>query len=512
VSTFVASSVNNHQTAPVIRAVTALVAALMVCFAVPAAAQGADLRTTAEFTEETYVSTDEDVRFTLSVENTGTVSVADVHVTTDLYVDQESLGVLADPGTTLAPGERVSVEVRGLVWQPTDLLRVRVETWAADQQLGEQTIEAPMTMLRGSVSGTVYGDLDDDHVIDPGEGMPGVVVSVGGGLPFFLDDVRAGPGGVFTIPDLPAGHYSAIASVSPLWETTMEYFDVPGGPTTWVIRAVRAVKPALTASATFDRDSYPLDATVREHVVITNTGATDLTGVVAVCDEEKSNMLSANSWGELTPEHGVTLRPGETRTYDFTDVVPPNADRYGFIVLHCWFQVDGANMATETTDRATVPGRTGSVTGEVCQPGTVPCVPVPGLEVLLMDDALHVVARTAAGPDGRFEIPAVPAGRYQIRFVGPWRLAPDADTHYPAMAEQSVHWRLDVVPGPTLDDPDAPRATGTPAAPTVSPAPAPRPRPTELAETGVNVGGLFTLGAALLLSGLVLLNRFRRIR
>jgi LPXTG-motif cell wall-anchored protein len=90
-----------------------------------------------------------------------------------------------------------------------------------------------------------------------------------------------------------------------------------------------------------------------------------------------------------------------------------------------------------------VPGRTGSVAGEVCQPGTVPCVPVPG---------------------------------------------------------------------PTLDDPDAPRATDTPAAPTVSPPPTPRPRPTELAETGVNVGGLFTLGAALLLSGLVLLNRFRRIR
>lgn len=482
-----------------IRAATVLAAALMVCFAVPAVAQDQNLRTTVEFTKAAYVSTDEDIRFTLTVENTGTASATDVHVTTDLEIDQ--LGVLAAPGTTLAPGERVSVEVRVLSWQPTDRLRVRVETWAADQQQGEQTAEAPMTTLRGSVSGIAYGDLDGDHVIDPGEELAGGIVSVSGRLPLHAEDVRVGPGGVFTIPDLPAGHYAVSAELSPLWQVTTETLDVPNGPTTWVIRAVRYVKPAMAASATLDRDSYPLGATVREHVVVTNTGTTDLVRVVASCDENKSNMLSANAWGELSPENGVTLRPGETRTYDFTDVVPPNADRYGFIVLNCWFFVDDGQMGAETIDQATVPGRTGSVTGELCQPVAVPCVPVPGLEVLLMDDALHVVARTVAGPDGRFEIPAVPAGRYQIRFIGPWRLAPDADTHFPAMAEQTIHWRLDVVPGPILEDPDAPLATSPPP----PPAPAPRPQPTALAHTGVNVGGLLTLGALLLLSGLALL-------
>jgi hypothetical protein len=492
----------------VIRAVAVLVAALMLYVAAPAAAQAEDLRTTAAFTAAAYVSTDEDIRLTLAVENTGTADAADVHVrlATDLDFDIESLGPLTAPGTTLAPGERVSIEVRLRLGggQSTDHVSVGVETWAAEVKRGEQMAVAPLTVLRGSVSGVVYGDRDGDHVVDPGEELVGGAVSVSGGYPRHAGEARVGAGGVFAFPDLPAGHYFVDVSLPPFWQIAADSFTVPHGPTTWAVRAIPYVEPTLTASATFDRDSYPMGATVREHVVLTNTGTADLVGVHAMCEADKANMLPSDGWGELSPEGGVTLRPGETRTFDFTDVVPPNADRFGFILLKCWFLLGDGTTAAETLDQATVPGRDGAVTGELCQPDTVPCVPVPSLEVLVMDDIDRVVARTVAGVDGTFAIPVLPAGRYGIRFIGPWRLAPYADPHHRVMAGQTIHWRLDVVPGPTLEDPEAPRTTATPAPPP-APAPAARPRPARLADTGVDIGVPLALGVLLVLSGVGLL-------
>lgn len=500
-----------------IRAVAVLVAAFMVYAAVPATAQDEDLRTTAAFTEAAYVSTDEDVRLALTVENTGTASVADVHVrlATDLSFDIESLGALAAPGTTLAPGERVSVELRLRLegGQSADQLSVGVETWAAEVKRGEQTAVAPLTVLRGSVSGVVYGDRDGDHVVDPGEPLAGGTISVSGGYPLHLDEAPVGAGGAFAFPDLPAGRYFVDVSLPPFWQVAEDSFTVPNGPATWAVRAIPYVEPALTASATFDQDSYPVGATVREHVVLTNDGTVDLVGVHAMCEADKSNMLTSDGWGELSPEGGVTLRPGETRTFDFTDVVPPSADRYGFIVLKCWFLLGDGTTAADTLDQATVPGRDGAVTGELCQPDTMPCVPVPSLEVLVMDDIDRVVARVVAGKDGTFEFPVLPAGSYGIRFIGPWRLAPGADTHHRVMAEQTIHWRLDVVPGPIFDDPEATRNTATPAPPP-APAPAARPRPAQLAHTGVNLGVPLTLGTLLVLSGVGLLavHRNRKAR
>jgi hypothetical protein len=500
----------------VIRAVAVLAAALLSCAAAPASADespdgtadtSVHLTTTGAFTQPSYVSTDPDVRFALTVANTGAVAAEDVRVevATELYVDPADLGPLADPDTALRlePGERVGVEVPVAGWSP---LRVQVTTFAADRRLGELTIEAPMTELRGSVTGRVYGDRDGDQVVDPGEGLVGGMVTVNGGSPWVHAETRTDVSGTFTFPDLPAGHYTVYTTaLAPEWEVVSPiFYEVGPGLATWVVRAVRVQDPALTASVAFDRQTYAPGDPVRLRVVVANTGTTELAGVNAICDDDLPHTLGSARWGELAT--GTTIGPGVTRTFDVTDVVPAGAAEYGFVSLSCRFVLGESAIGPVVRVRALVPGRTGAVDGQVCRPGTDPCVPVPGLPVQLVDDTGRVVAGAVAGPDGRFRLTGTPAGRYEICFTGPWRHAPDADAYLQVLGGRTVDRRVDVVPGPVVAN--APEVVVSPVA-----ARRPAPAPARLADTGVPVSVPLTTGLLMVLvgAGLLLLVRPRDV-
>jgi LPXTG-motif cell wall-anchored protein len=486
----------------VIRAVVALVTGLTVCAAVPATAQEEEpeLRTTAAFGKPSYVTTDQDVRFTVTVANTGTAAATDVHVevTTQMHVEPAELEPLTTP-RALAPGEEFSVEVTATTWPVEEPLRAHLVTWANGAPLGDGLdIEAPMTVLRGTVRGIVYGDLDGDEVVDPGEELVGGVVTIGGGVPYVFMDVRIGPGGAFTVPDLPVGHYTLFADLPYGWEvTTQPYYDLAGGTATWVVRAVRLVAPP-TATITFDRARYAAGDPIRVRVTLTNPTAVTRTHVREHCDGEAPNVLSGAHWGELDPGVGVTLRPGETRTFDFADVVPPAAAEYGFVRVTCRAGADGSWLGPPVRATAAVPGRFGSVTGRVCRPGTDPCVPVPGVSLRL------ATGHALAGPDGRFRLTGVPAGHHEIRFAGPWRHAPGGDAYLQVLGDKTVDRRVDVVPGPVI---------GRPAAPVPPPArnvTTAAPVPTRLADTGANVGGLSAAGVLMVLTGAALVAVRRR--
>jgi hypothetical protein len=515
----------------VFRGTAALLASVSVlALAAPAAADDAEpvrLETTARFGEPAYDSTDvttaqDGIRFTVTVRNVGAVTAEDVEVRaqTDQFFNPADQGPLfaGDGVVRLAPDEEISVEVPLEVWAPADVLRVRLEARAAGQEQDDAdgrhvaVAEAPMTAVRGSLSGVIYGDQDEDGVFDRGEALIGRSLLLAGGFPPWSGMPRADAAGRFHVPDLPAGGYRFLLSPPDGWRIVSgEEVRVGAGPTTVVVRAVREVTPTLSASATLDRDTYAPGDLAREHVVITNTGTRQLDGVVAMCGGQDKNSLRGMTWGELVEgvAPGISLRPGETRTYDFTEVVPEVAGRYGFIVLECRFSSGGVEGA-RTFDRAAVPGQVGSLAGTLCAPGTDPCAAVPGVSVLLMDNERgRVAGRATSGRDGRFTFVDVPAGLYEVRLLGPWRHGTNAVEQRQVLAGETAEWRFDVVPGPVVADPEAPPPVASPSVAATGGTPPPRaaarPAPAGLADTGADVMELSALGLLLVVAGAALL-------
>jgi hypothetical protein len=204
---------------------------------------------------------------------------------------------------------------------------------------------------------------------------------------------------------------------------------------------------------------------------------------------------------------GLTLAPGETRVFDFTEVVPEVAGVYGYAVLSCAFEV-GRVYAGATEDRAAVPGMVGTLVGALRQPSGAA---VPGVPVLLVDDTGRVAARTTSGADGTFGFVDVPANRYEVRLVGPWRFATEVVAYRQVYGGRIEEAGFEVVPGPAVADPEAPAATpATPARPAVVPRPQAAPRPANLADTGASVGELSALALLLLVGGGVLVFAGRR--
>lgn len=476
-----------------------LVTALMFAAAAPAAAQDeAWLRTTAEFTAATYTAADTDVRFVVTVENVGSAPVADVNVTvrTELRFDAADLGPLAPGGEplSLAPGASFRVEVPVRMPAPTDLLRVEL----VFSDGSARTVEAPVTPAPGTASGTVsglvYGDLDYDEVVDPGEELAGGTIRMnGGGL---MREARMDQRGAFTFSDVPVGDYYVVAYLPMSWRVvTPPQLRVEAGVTTYVVRAVRSTQPPLTVSATLDRDTYAVGDLAHEHVVLTNTGAKPMSGIVAACGGPGSRALQGSGWGELYDRPGATLAPGETRTYDFTEVVPEISGVYGFVYLDCAFEV-GRVPAVSTTDKAMVPGLRGTIVGALRQPTGAP---VPAVTMLLVDDTGHVAARGTSSAAGTFRFADVPANLYEVRLLGPWRHATEIVVYRQVYGGRTEEVSLEVIPGPVVADPEA-----LPVAPVATATP-PRPqavrRPANLADTGASVGELSALALLLLLAG-----------
>jgi len=497
-------------------AVAALVAALMLCAAAPATAQGdaVRLRVTAAFNQPSYVSTDTDVRVTLTVENVGTVAATDVNVLveSDMDADFVALGdLLPERGTArVEPGASVTVEIP--VGTPLRRkLHAEFTAVATGQQQDTATgahiavVDAGVTVLRGSLTGKVFGDRDGDGVADPGEELVGGEVELDGGMAGVFEVARIGANGVFSFADLPVAEYFVRYVPPGGWRLAdPSTVRVAPGANTVLLRAVRSTPLALTATVALDRTSYAVGDVAREHVVLTNSGTTPLNRVMAGCGAaEGENGLSGRSWGDLAAinEVGITLAPGERREFDFTEVIPPVAGEYGFVELDCSFTVDSLLGPTART-AARVPGQTGDWTGALVEAAAPADRPVVGVPILLLDtDTGQVIARAVSAAAGRYRFTAVPAGRYEVRFVGPWRHAAELTFYVQILGGRTVDGLLRVLPGPSIADPEAPRAT----TPLAAPRPQASPRPANLADTGASVVELTALGALLLLAGAALL-------
>ncbi|MFL6127259.1 MAG: hypothetical protein ACJ73U_47510, partial [Actinophytocola sp.] len=354
-----------------------MTALLMLLAAAPAAAEpaGADLTVTVAYDKPAYYAY-ERITATVTVTNDGTAPATGVtlwHESNGPFSSSQWSGL--DPaggGSTIAPGERVelppaTVELGDVV----DVLRLDVEVRTPDPETdttnNRASATATVTVRTTDLSGTVYRDIDGDKTFDPGEALAGILVEGYGGKPTTTFEVRTDDTGRFTARDVPEGTYALEPGLPPGWfydETALVQARVGAGDV--LVRGVAAIT-GLAASITFDKAVYAVGDTIHETVTLTNTGHTDLVGLTSRCNEGAApNELSGLGWGDLVHDQGpgVTVRAGETRTFQFTDVVPPGGRLYGFITITCWFSTayrydDGPKVVT----RAEVPGGRGSTGG-----------------------------------------------------------------------------------------------------------------------------------------------------
>jgi hypothetical protein len=515
------------------RLAVALAALLMLATAAPAIAEpaGADLTVTVTFDKPAYLAYEE-IHATFTVANEGTAPATGVRLYTDGNTGsaREPWGDLEPEGAgaTLAPGQRIQVTAWTSLFQMVDVVWMSVEVRTpepdADPTNNTARVEAPITMRRADLVGTLYGDRDGDKQVDPGEAeaMSGVRIGGTGGTPPTDIDTRTDAAGRFRVPNVPEGTYALDLGLPAGWaqdQSSYVHLTVEGGEA--LVRVVRDAS-ALRSSITFDKPVYAVGDPVHEHVTLTNTGTTDLVGVTARCDEGAApNTLSGMRWGDLVHQEasGVTVRAGETRTFDFTDVVPAAGRLFGYVKITCWFGTGFQYYeGPAVIARADVPGGRGAVGGVLYadhdgDDHVDPGEEMPNLKLHLLDGDGRIAGRATTDAAGHFMITDVPANAYLLRLTGPWRFRQTGRVEVSVFDGAVMDGaEFAVEPGPTLLDPDAPpppplAKVPPPAASPPTPQAAPAPHPDRLADTGANVANLLALGFLLIALGMCLTRR-----
>jgi hypothetical protein len=522
--------------------VAGLVLALVVGVSGVAGAQpstGVDLVASVTLDRDAYLP-GEDVQVTLHVANHGDTAADEVvaHVVGNVPLTDSHMGWFWDwepgAGAYVGAGQTQSETFSFVLPAETrPVFALTVSSSAVDAKPSDNRIEVvvPIPGARASLGGVLYGDKDGDGAVDTGEALTGVQLSFHQGMaPWGEFVVRTGANGRFTIPELVIGEYWLTVQLPPGWRiddrSGQPSIHVVPGANTLDLRALRVVKPTLEASVRFDRPSYAVGDTIREHVRITNTGTREISGITALCTGPGNpNELSAVGWGDLAPYTGagVTLRAGETRDFTFTDVVPQGGYDYGDVHLDCSFGLDQHyQFGVVAHAEAAVPGGRGDLTGTLYldegESGYQDGEGLPHAKVYIVNRSGDIAARTFTDDVGRFTFRGVPAATYELRFVGPWRYAHRSALFWYVVNGRTSEIDLQVLPGPSQPDPDAPPPDPDAPSPSTSDDP-PQPQArgagvhTGLADTGASVRELTGLGIGLLLVGfwlLVLPMRARR--
>jgi hypothetical protein len=369
------------------------------------------------------------------------VTLWDEHISGSWLSIQDWAGLGGSPqaGVTLDPGVTRTFTITAIVWSwnsgvPHERFR---GDWA---QPGDLVVPmADPTTTRGTASGVVYGDRNENGAFDPGEGLPGAVAylyGTGSGSQF---EATTDAEGRFTFTGLPARRYGI--STRPLpdgWvnDGTQSYLDVDGsdpGPAVQ-LRALRPFSEKVHATGSFDRDTYQVGDTVQVTFTLTNVSGGDVHGITGGCDRFGSDdhLLGWTGWTDIVTSSGFDLAAGQTRTFTETGTVPEAATTYGSFYLACDFEPNpGPGEGPRVDLFAHVPAPPGTTGGVIYHDDngnfTVdPGEPIAGTAVELVDRVDgSVTATTVSDAQGHVAFGSVPAGPYSVRVDG-WRPADDA--------------------------------------------------------------------------------------
>jgi len=487
--------------------------------------------------DKTSYDTNEDVHFKFKVKNIGGTRaeglwVGQTHTDpANLRINdwgplQVNKGVALDPGASFELAvtgkiqdiEKDSAVVQGIMFDKTGFSAS--EEFSFSAHVNKVTVHA---------AGVVYGDGNGNGKVDGGEKLGGIKLTlryVNGSTTY---TATSDANGKIDFGDVPAAKYNLGGEVTPNWLFPWDTIQIGPDTKDLLIRGVPPLNGALKASMAFTQDTYKVGELAHVTVTLSNSGKIPLTGIVAACNRAGASFALSGGpgWGDLyAGAGGVTIIPGQTRTFDVAEKVPDAAFNRGFVGAGCDFgyrEVDIENHA-QAEDKATVPGAVGALVGDVVyNPGQgKPQQPIADVKVVLVaDQDCPVVGEQTTDAKGHFEFhKLLPGLKYTLYVLPPkgWKVKYDNPTSVDVIGPENPPSRvgIEVEPG------DAPLPT-VPTQPADCGKTAPSPSTTPgtgggegsgsgLASTGADVMGLGALAlvALGLGAGLVLGARRRR--
>lgn len=450
-------------------------------------------------------------------------------------------------GGTLEPGETVVIDQVATVSEVGGDIEVTFYlTVPGDVDFSDNLTRATVSFLPASVlatvGGVVFGDRNGNDAPDAGEGLAGVTVQ----LQVHPTNLTAvtGADGRFVFEGVPSGQYYAYITDVPDGWVLNSYVPVlvdgRESPIEVTWQAFRPLRERLTATLAFTADTYQVGDTTHLRLTLTNTGTTDLDGIIAGCDRsggEGPHIVLGPEWDPLGYDSGgVSIAAGQSLVFELTGTVPAKAAGYGAVDVSCDFGDDETLLDgfPYVYDYARVPAPPVDVYlhvgydedgDQVLQDDEM----LRGATIgLLNPDNDQLVVKDVTDAEGRADFTNLASGPYIIRVYGPWKFeySGDSDTwHYFGSCHTcGSGLTLYVVPGPEVPiDPDPTTPPTTPAPTTPAPTPPVTTAPPAqggarpggsggLADTGVSVVGLSVAGLLTLAVGLgtVLLTRRRR--
>lgn len=381
------------------------------------------------------------------------------HLSGSYYSVQDWQGIgPSGQGVTLDPGATRAFTLTGTVWSwRADVPHEEFRRSGWDQSA---TLTIPLvdpTTTKGSASGVVYGDRNENQAYDEGEGLAGATVSLSGSTLPNLEAVT-GADGQFSFPDIPAQRYGlSTHSLPGGWvadSTSWSNVDVGGGdPTSGLrLRGVRPLTEQLHVTGAFDRQTYQAGDPVQVTFTLTNVGTTPLTGITLGCDRFGSvdHLLGWDSWSDILYPATVTVAAGETRTFTETGTVPPTAAKYGGFYAECDFSTEpgpGEGLPNVYIV-AHVPGPAGSTGGTIFHDDNGNYTPDAGeavtdTAVTLVDEVDGSdVATAETDANGHVSFSSVPAGSYTARVADGWTPVDAGSIHVGTCPGCGREWSL----------------------------------------------------------------------
>jgi hypothetical protein len=479
-----------------------------------------DLRLSAWFDKPAYFNY-ESITVHARVTNVGTASTYGAMVGSTGNFSSANWKPFDPGGVWLAPGQSVEGTATGMITTAEGPLTLVVTAYTsygtpdANPADNTVTVSVPVTFVRGSYRGTVYGDRNGNNVMDPGEALSGITIRLAGGNPSVVRTAVTDADGRFVFLDLPGGtyywdQYARYDSPFYLYQPPMNVTGTADPDV--LVRGLPLVGTALSASMAFTEPAYHVNDVARINVTLTNNGTVLLTGLTVTCASSTWTPVDA---GELAYDGpGVSLPPHSTRTSTMTVPVTFLAANAGYLRVGCSTGAPptyNAGPGVEATGRvpggvaAKVVGHLGLFVSNL--PFGPPWnTPLPGVTVYLRNQVTGaVVARAVTDAGGDFTFYRIPADIYDFGVVGPWHMV----WYWPEFAIRSgengdiIHYMV-VEPGPDQPDPGPVQEASGPSAPAQQPGtPTQSVEPSTattaaLAMTGANVtwlalGGLLSL-------------------
>jgi hypothetical protein len=403
-----------------------------------------NIKVSAAFDRPAYNSGD-DVHARITVTNIGDAAAEGVRALQDccgtgtLQVDFDAWGELSffsGPGAHVDPGQTRVFDILGYI-RDADAsavtFGVSLSTGNGDGNSGNNRafLLAPVTRTFGNYAGVVFGDRNDNGRLDRGEELPNVRIFFGGRFGNSYEQLTDAQGR-FAFNQVPTGRYSASFTPPDGWvgpyldNVRVDETDDPPA----LIRAVRPLSDTLHAKMTFRENRYDhVGEPAHLTVTLRNTGRKPVEHIFAWCNQiGNSNQINGfgPGWGQLSSDTGgVTIRPGETRTFEVTEPVPSGAPDFGLVIAGCGFTanfLDGPPFARDSVNFAGLTGHAhGRLVQDVNGDGNYD-EPVANTRVgLLVRNSHCPVAFAVTDADGNFDIPDLLADEYDFHVFGPWR-------------------------------------------------------------------------------------------